>query len=78
MNRTHAKFVVPVVAVAMVVSMTGVPAASAGTTARLKADSTFGVNATGTVTFWIRDATESAALKLIPEFNATHQNLKIV
>ena len=78
MNRTHAKFVVPVVAVAMVVSMTGVPAASAGTTARLKADSTFGVNATGTVTFWIRDATESAALKLIPEFNATHPNLKIV
>ncbi|HTW99774.1 MAG TPA: extracellular solute-binding protein [Acidimicrobiales bacterium] len=40
--------------------------------------STFGVNATGTVTFWIRDATEAAALKLIPEFNATHKNLKIV
>ena len=40
--------------------------------------STFGVNATGTVSFWIRDATEAAALKLIPEFNATHKNLKIV
>ena len=30
------------------------------------------------MSFWIRDATEAAALKLIPEFNATHKNLKIV
>ena len=66
------------VAMATIVTMTGVSAASAETNARLKAESTFGVNATGTVTFWIRDATEAAALKLVPEFNATHKNLKIV
>jgi multiple sugar transport system substrate-binding protein len=30
------------------------------------------------VTFWIRDATEAAAVKLVPEFNKTHPNLKIV
>lgn len=41
-------------------------------------NSAFGVNATGTVTFWIRDATDAAALKLIPEFNREHKNLKIV
>ena len=60
----------------MVLTMTGAPAASAGDQG--EPASTFGVNATGTVTFWIRDATEAAALKLIPEFNATHKNLKIV
>ena len=61
----------------MAITMTGIPAASAETNTKVHA-STFGVNATGTVTFWIRDATEAAALKLIPEFNATHKNLKIV
>ena len=78
MKRRYLRFVVPVVAMATIVSMTGVSAASAGTSARLKAESAFGVNATGTVSFWIRDATEAAAVKLVPEFNKTHPNLKIV
>ncbi len=78
MKPRYLRFVVPVVAMATIVSMTGVSAASAGTSARLKADSSFGVNATGTVAFWIRDATEAAAVKLVPEFNKTHPNLKIV
>ena len=77
MKRSYSKFVVPVLGTAMALSMTGIPAASAETHSRVPA-STFGTNATGTVSFWIRDATEAAALKLIPEFNATHKNLKIV
>ena len=75
MRRRLTRLCVPIVGTAMILTMTGMPVASAGP----KPDaSTFGVNATGTVSFWIRDATESAALKLIPEFNASHPNLKIV
>lgn len=76
MSRKNWKFVVPAAGVATAMSLLGAPAASAVTVR--PAASTFGVNATGTVTFWIRDATDSAALKLIPEFNKTHKNLKIV
>lgn len=78
MRRRYWKFVVPAVAVAMVMSMAGISAASAGTSAKLKAHSTFGVNATGKVTFWVRDATESVPTVLVPEFNKTHPHLKIV
>jgi multiple sugar transport system substrate-binding protein len=77
MKRKYVKFVVSALGPAMVLTMTGAPVASAAASTRVAA-STFGKNATGTVTFWIRDATDAAALKLIPEFNATHKNLKIV
>lgn len=40
--------------------------------------STFGVNATGTVTFWARQATDSVAKAMVAQFNATHKNLKVV
>ena len=75
MRQKYRRFFIAAVGAAMVLSTTAAPAASANTKV---AASTFGVNATGTVSFWIRDATEAAALKLIPEFNATHKNLKIV
>src|SRR5437764_13520916 len=39
---------------------------------------TFGVNATGTVHFWARQATDGPAKYLVKEFNATHKNLKVV
>ena len=39
---------------------------------------TFGVNATGTVHFWARQATDGPAKALVAEFNATHKNLKVV
>jgi multiple sugar transport system substrate-binding protein len=41
-------------------------------------DSTFGVNATGTVQFWTRAATSPLGVALVKEFNATHPNLKVV
>jgi multiple sugar transport system substrate-binding protein len=40
--------------------------------------STFGVNATGTVHFWARQATDGPAIALVKEFNATHKHLKVV
>jgi multiple sugar transport system substrate-binding protein len=39
---------------------------------------TFGVNATGTVHFWARQATDGPAKALVKDFNATHKNLKVV
>jgi multiple sugar transport system substrate-binding protein len=39
---------------------------------------TFGVNATGTVHFWARQATDGPAKALVTAFNATHKNLKVV
>ena len=39
---------------------------------------TFGVNATGTVHFWARQATDGPAKALVAGFNATHKNLKVV
>jgi multiple sugar transport system substrate-binding protein len=48
---------------------------STGTNASPK---TFGVNATGVVHFWARQATDGPAKALVAKFNATHKNLKIV
>jgi len=76
MRRKYWQTAVPVLGTVAFLAAAGVPVASA-TTAE-SSSSSFGVNATGTVTFWIRDATDAAALKLIPKFNATHKNLKIV
>jgi multiple sugar transport system substrate-binding protein len=39
---------------------------------------TFGVNATGTVHFWARQATDGPAKALVAGFNASHKNLKVV
>ncbi|HUY47963.1 MAG TPA: sugar ABC transporter substrate-binding protein [Streptosporangiaceae bacterium] len=39
---------------------------------------TFGVNATGTVHFWARQATDGVAKAMVAQFNATHKNLKVV
>jgi multiple sugar transport system substrate-binding protein len=57
----------------------GVTACSSGanTTASTSVSS-FGVNATGTVHFWARQATDGPAKALVKEFNATHKNLKVV
>src|SRR5450432_2620889 len=39
---------------------------------------TFGVNATGVVHFWARQATDGPAKALTDQFNATHKNLKVI
>ena len=37
----------------------------------------FGVDATGVVHFWARQATDGPAIALVKEFNKTHKNLKV-
>ncbi len=51
---------------------------SSGSNASSSSPSTFGVNATGTVHFWARQATDGPAIALVKEFNKTHKHLKVV
>jgi multiple sugar transport system substrate-binding protein len=46
--------------------------------ATTQSSKTFGVNATGVVHFWARQATDGPAKALVAKFNATHKTLKIV
>jgi multiple sugar transport system substrate-binding protein len=51
---------------------------SGGSSGSSASPKTFGVNATGTVHFWARQATDGPAKALVKEFNATHKKLKVV
>jgi multiple sugar transport system substrate-binding protein len=51
---------------------------SSGSNSSSTSPSTFGVNATGTVHFWARQATDGPAIALVKEFNKTHKHLKVV
>jgi multiple sugar transport system substrate-binding protein len=51
---------------------------SGGSSGSSGSPKTFGVNATGTVHFWARQATDGPAKALVKEFNATHKKLKVV
>jgi multiple sugar transport system substrate-binding protein len=51
---------------------------SGGSSGSSSSPKTFGVNATGTVHFWARQATDGPAKALVKEFNATHKTLKVV
>jgi multiple sugar transport system substrate-binding protein len=53
-------------------------ACSNGSASSTPSAKTFGVNATGTVHFWARQATDGPAKALVAAFNATHKNLKVV
>jgi multiple sugar transport system substrate-binding protein len=53
-------------------------ACSSGGSPAATSPATFGVNATGTVHFWARQATDGPAKALVKEFNASHKNLKVV
>ncbi len=49
-----------------------------GSSAPAATSKSFGVDATGVVHFWARQATDGPAIALVKEFNATHKNLKVV
>ena len=53
-------------------------ACSNGSTDSSPSSTTFGDNATGTVHFWARQATDGPAKALVAAFNASHKNLKVV
>ncbi|HUC24964.1 MAG TPA: sugar ABC transporter substrate-binding protein [Streptosporangiaceae bacterium] len=58
-------------------AITGCGSSSGASTAN-QSVKTFGVNATGIVHFWARQATDGPAKALVKEFNATHKKLKII
>jgi multiple sugar transport system substrate-binding protein len=66
---------VAAVAAALALSACGSsgPSTSAATSSK-----NFGVNATGVVHFWARQATDGPAKALVAEFNKTHSKLKVV
>ena len=55
-----------------------VSAACGGSSSSSTSSKTFGTNATGTVHFWARQATDGPAKALVAAFNASHKNLKVV
>ena len=69
---------VPIAAAAMVATLGLAACSSSSSSPSASSPSTFGVNATGVVHFWARQATDGPAKALMKEFNATHKNLKIV
>src|SRR5579872_2252959 len=75
MRHTQRLLVVAVLGVAALLA-----AACGGSSGSSSSQSTktFGVNATGTVHFWARQATDGPAKALVKEFNATHKKLNVV
>jgi multiple sugar transport system substrate-binding protein len=64
--------------VAAAVGLLAAACSNGGSSTSTPSAKTFGVNATGVVHFWARQATDGPAKALVAAFNATHKNLKIV
>jgi len=64
------------VAVASALGVTACSSSASSTST--SSASSFGVNATGTVHFWARQATDGPAIALTNAFNKSHKNLKVV
>jgi len=59
-------------------SLLALPLAACGSSSTPPSSKSFGVNATGVVHFWARQATDGPAIALVKQFNATHKKLKVV
>ncbi len=77
MQGRHKQKMLVCAAVAAVALLAAACGGSSGSTSS-QSPKTFGVNATGTVHFWARQATDGPAKALVAGFNATHKNLKVV
>ena len=64
--------------VAVAVGLLSAACSSGGSSNSAPSAKSFGVDATGVVHFWARQATDGPAIALVKEFNATHKNLKVV
>lgn len=79
MRRSRWKTLAALATTATLSAGAAVAAGAAGASSKsVRTDHAFGVNATGTVTFWARSATKAIPDALVKEFNATHPHLKIV
>jgi multiple sugar transport system substrate-binding protein len=77
MQGRHKQKAMVCAAVGAVALLAAACGGSSGSTSS-QSPKTFGVNATGTVHFWARQATDGPAKALVAGFNATHKNLKVV
>jgi multiple sugar transport system substrate-binding protein len=77
MQGRHKQKALVCAAVGAVALLAAACGGSSGSTSS-QSTKTFGVNATGTVHFWARQATDGPAKALVAGFNATHKNLKVV
>ncbi len=77
MQGRHKQKMLVCAAVGAVALLAAACGGSSGSTSS-QSPKTFGVNATGTVHFWARQATDGPAKALVAGFNATHKNLKVV
>jgi multiple sugar transport system substrate-binding protein len=68
----------PAAAAALVATLGLTACGSSNSSPSSTSASSFGVNATGVVHFWARQATDGPAIALVKEFNATHKHLKVV
>ncbi len=75
MRRGHLR---PVAAIAGVSALAALALAACGSPAPAATSKAFGVDATGVVHFWARQATDPVAKTLVAKFNATHKHLKVV
>jgi multiple sugar transport system substrate-binding protein len=76
---TRTRKLAAALALAVAAAATGTLAACASSSPPVNtATASFGNNATGTVVFWARSDTITAATPLVKEFNATHPQLKVV
>ena len=66
------------IAVAVAAALGITACSSSGSSTGSTSASSFGVNATGTVHFWARQATDGPAIALVNAFNKSHKNLKVV
>jgi multiple sugar transport system substrate-binding protein len=64
-------------AVALLSAAAGCSSSGSSSPGTSAGSSSFGVNATGTVTFWARTVSKTLAQKLVTEFNASHKNLQV-
>jgi multiple sugar transport system substrate-binding protein len=75
MRRARPRPLAAIVAGSAVAALVLAACGSSGPPASSKA---FGVDATGVVHFWARQATDGVAKAMVAQFNATHKNLKVV
>ena len=79
MRRVHSRRLAAITAgaaLALVLAACGGSSSSSSGTGQ--SAKTFGVNATGVVHFWARQATDGPGKALTAQFNATHKDLKVI
>ncbi|MBO0834505.1 MAG: sugar ABC transporter substrate-binding protein [Actinobacteria bacterium] len=67
----------PVAAVAGISAFAALALAACGSSGPAASSRGFGVDATGVVHFWARQATDPVAKAMVAKFNSTHKNLKV-